>query len=157
MGRCLTIRLKGHKHWSVGWRMWPESLLDTKTGDFGLLGDDGHRFYADPFPMRHNGRDFLFVEEFPVTTQRGCISVSTFEGAKFTTPRPVLEEPWHLSYPFVFEHAGEVWMIPESGEARAIYLYRADPFPYRRTREGCLIDGIDAHDTRCSSIMGASS
>jgi hypothetical protein len=147
IGRYLTMLLKGGKYWSVGWRICPTPLLDTKTASFSILGDDGHRAYADPFPMCRDGQDYLFVEEFPFATQRGCISVATIENGQISTPRPVLEEPWHLSYPFVFEHAGEVWMIPESGNAHGIYLYRADPFPYRWTREGCLIDGIDAHDS----------
>jgi hypothetical protein len=62
-------------------------------------------------------------------------------------PRIVLEEPHHLSYPFVFEHADQIWIIPESGEAGNVGLYRAVEFPYRWTREVWLAEGIDIYDT----------
>jgi hypothetical protein len=115
---------------------------------FCMKPDDGHRYYADPFPFRHDGRNFVFVEEFPYATGRGCISVFEIDAAgNASTPRPVLEEAHHLSYPFVFELDGEIWMIPEAGEARGVYLYRAEQFPYKWKREACLIGDIEAYDT----------
>jgi hypothetical protein len=137
----------GDKTWSVAWRFdrgFP--LLDQGTATFSVLADDGHRYYADPFPFRRNGQDFVFMEDFSFNRGRGCISVTTIENGSASTPFPVLEEPHHLSYPFIFEHNGEIWMIPESGEARGIYLYRAEQFPGKWKREACLIDGIEAYD-----------
>jgi hypothetical protein len=43
--------------------------------------------------------------------------------------RTVLREPWHLSYPYVFEADGEVWMAPEAHRSGACTLYRAAAFP----------------------------
>jgi hypothetical protein len=37
-------------------------------------------------------------------------------------------------------------MIPESGAANRIDLYRAEQLPYRWKREGCLVDGIAGYD-----------
>ena len=137
----------GNKTWFVAWRLDPVStLLDQQAATFSVLADDGNRYYADPFPFRRDGQDFVFVEEFPYASGRGCISVTTIKDGAATTPFPVLEEPYHLSYPFIFEHGNEVWMIPESGEADGVYLYRAEQFPYRWKREACLIDKIGAYD-----------
>jgi hypothetical protein len=58
----------------------------------------------------------------------------------------VLEKPWHLSYPSVFEHAGQVWMIPESSADRTVRLYRADRFPDRWVEEAILLSDIAASD-----------
>ncbi len=126
----------------IAWRKDTTSLLDKGSTSFSVLPDDGQRYYADPFPFRNN----IFFEDFPYATNRGRISITTVENGVASVPRPVLEEPFHLSYPFVFEHEGEFWMIPESGEARGIYLYRAEQFPYKWKREGCLIDNIDGYD-----------
>jgi hypothetical protein len=60
--------------------------------------------------------------------------------------RPVLEEPWHLSYPFLIEHGGEIFMIPESSANRTVTLYRAVDFPRRWVREANLLEGIEASD-----------
>jgi hypothetical protein len=67
---------------------------------------------------------------------------------------PVLDEPWHLSYPFVLAHAGQVWMIPESGGHGTVTLYRADPFPTRWVREAELLTGLDANDATILSYAG---
>jgi hypothetical protein len=37
--------------------------------------------------------------------------------------------PYHLSYPFIFEHRGEYYMIPETAQNRTIESYRCTRFP----------------------------
>lgn len=146
----LYTRARGGTRWAIGWRIVENpfyNLLDRRVGAFSILRDDRRRFYADPFPFVHNGRYFVFVEEYPFATGRGCISVAEIKDGKIGTPRPVLEEPYHLSYPFVFKNEGQIWMIPEAGESNGIYLYRAVDFPYRWQRAGCLLDGICAFDS----------
>lgn len=148
VAKLLGIIARGGKNWAVGWRFTGSlSLLDRRDAVFSVRSDDGRRYYADPFPFRHDGRNYVFVEEFPYATGRGCISVFEVDAAgNASQPRTVLEEAHHLSYPFVFELNGEVWMLPEAGEARGVYLYRAEQFPYKWKREGCLISGIEAYD-----------
>ena len=140
---------RGEKAWAVAWRFDTSlSLLDKEEANFTVMPDDGRRYYADPFPFHRNGQNFLFVEEFPYATQRGFISLIEFDAqGNALPPRPILEEPHHLSYPFVFDYNGEIWMIPESGAAKNICLYRADPFPYKWKREAVLIDGIRGYDS----------
>jgi hypothetical protein len=111
------------------------------------LPDDGVRFYADPFPIVSGGRLHMFVEEFDHRLGRGVISVIEFNGSgPIGKPRRVLETASHLSYPFVFEHAGETWMVPESSATATIDLYRADPFPDRWIKEATLVSGVTASD-----------
>lgn len=145
IGRIAT----GGHHWAAAYRLSRTACLaGQQPATFTVLRDDRRRFFADPFPLVHRGRRYIFLEEFPFATQRGCISVATVdEGGHASAPRVVLEAPHHLSYPFVFEHAGDIWMIPESGAANRIDLYRAERFPDRWTHEGTLIDNIRAHDT----------
>ena len=114
---------------------------------FTVLEDDGQRFYADPFVVDHGGEAFLFVEEYPYATGKGVISVSTLGAdGRFGVPRVVLEEPYHLSYPQVFGHGGEMFMLPESGGARRLVLYRAASFPDRWEVDTVLMSDIDIND-----------
>lgn len=114
---------------------------------FAPLPDDGERFFADPFVIARDGHTFLFVEEFPYALARGVISVAELGAdGRFGTPRQVLVEPHHLSYPQVFELGGEVWMIPESSTAREVVLYRAERFPDRWVRHATLIAGREISD-----------
>jgi hypothetical protein len=114
---------------------------------FALLPDDGKRFFADPFVIEHDGRTFLFVEEFPYELARGVISVAELGAdGRFGMPRQVLVEPHHLSYPQVFAMGGAVWMIPETSSAREVVLYRAESFPHGWVRHATLIADREISD-----------
>ncbi len=138
-------------HWRCGWRrLAGPDLIELKrhpgTG-WTALPDDGRRFYADPFPIAVAGATHLFVEDFPHATGKAIISAVRFgpngpDGA----PVPVLEEAHHLSYPFVFERQGSVWMVPESSAAGTVDLYRATRFPGGWVKEATLLSGVVASD-----------
>ncbi|MBR0900657.1 hypothetical protein JQ616_37370 [Bradyrhizobium tropiciagri] len=144
----LNIIARGGKMWGVGWRRdEAASLLDRGTAVFNMLAADADSYLADPFPFSHRGQDFIFVEQYSYRKKRGCVAVVTVNrDGTASEPRIVLEEPHHLSYPFVFERDGQIWMIPESGAARNVSLYRAVEFPTRWAREACLIDRVEAYD-----------
>jgi hypothetical protein len=134
-------------HWRVGWRRGEGFGADGLADGWNDLPDDGQRFYADPFPIVWRGRTFLFVEEFEHRRGKGIISAVEFgPQGPLGAPQPALESDVHLSYPFVFERDGEVWMVPESGTAGTIDLYRALDFPFSWKREATLASGIVASD-----------
>ena len=146
--RRLSLQLASRDQWSVAYRkIGGGSLLEGRKAEFTLLPDDGRRFFADPFLLRHRGRTALFMEDFPFETSRGRISVAMIDDdGAVTAPCPVLEETYHLSYPNVFKYDGEVWMIPESGSNASVDLYRAVDFPFGWRREARLLEGVVAYD-----------
>ena len=138
-------------HWRVGWRFVDgPDVIDLRAhppSGWRDLPGDRSRFYADPFPVEHQGRTFLFVEDFVHATGYGIISAVEFDAnGPIGTPRPALDTGSHLSYPFVFEHDGAMWMIPESSAAGTVDLYRAEAFPDRWVKEATLLSGIVASD-----------
>lgn len=139
------------ERWRVGWRriVGPD-LIDLRrhpAGGWTDLPDDGRRFYADPFAVARHGAVTLFVEEYDYRRGKGVISAVPF-GRKgpMARPVPVLELDTHLSYPYVFEAVGEVWMIPESCGTRTIDLYRARRFPGDWVHEAVLVPDVVASD-----------
>lgn len=138
-------------HWRVGWRRLdgPDLVDLRRHPDTGWhdLPDDGHRFYADPFALADQDGCVLFVEDYIHAAGKGVISAVRFgPDGPLGTPEPVLEEPHHLSYPFVFRHDGQVWMVPESCAAGTVDLYRATAFPGGWVKETTLLSGIAASD-----------
>jgi hypothetical protein len=106
----------------------------------------GH-YLGDPFPIEVDGRHFVFVEDYSYAAGRGTIAVSEAgPGDSWSPPRTVLERDYHLSYPFVFEHEGAIYMLPETGEAGRIELHRAVAFPDEWRLERILLDGLTAVD-----------
>ena len=138
-------------HWRCGWRRLtgPDLIALGRLPEAGwtVLPDDGRRFYADPFPIAVGGTTHLFVEDYPHATGKAIISAVRFgpDGPE-GTPVPVLEEAHHLSYPFVFERDGSVWMVPESSAAGTVDLYRATRFPGGWVKEATLLSGVVASD-----------
>jgi hypothetical protein len=51
-----------------------------------------------------------------------------------------LDEPWHLSYPFVFQWQGQAYMLPEGYGSGALRLYRAVEFPLHWEFAAMLVD-----------------
>lgn len=134
-----------HAHWRVGYRFTdgPGVASTCELGrDWSVLRDMGDRFYADPFPFQWRDRFFLFVEDYPHATRKAVISVVPFDAAGVPQqPRCVLEEPYHLSYPQVFERDGAIWMLPEASSGGKLVLYRATEFPDRWAPEAVLVEG----------------
>jgi hypothetical protein len=138
-------------HWSIAWRRCngasAQETLRIPWEDFTRLPNDSERYCADPFVMIRGGVAHVFCEEVPLATCRGIISHFTIdETGRVSALRPVLERPYHLSYPFVFERNGEVWMIPESSANRTVELYRAERFPDRWVKEAVLLEDVYADD-----------
>lgn len=139
-------------HWRVGWRVVGEQdLWDTRTLEgtqWNTLKDPGYRFYADPFPISYQGKTVLFVEEYDHVKQKGLISAMEFgDHGPIGPMEPVLEERWHLSYPFLLEQEGTLFMIPETSQRNEVALYRCETFPNSWKREHVLIRDIGASDS----------
>jgi hypothetical protein len=102
-------------------------------------------FVADPFMIRRDGRWHMFFEVMNSETQLGEIALAVSDDARSWTYRQIIiKEPFHLSYPCVFEWQGECYMIPETLGAGAACLYKADEFPTHWSRQQKLIDGSHA-------------
>ena len=87
-------------------------------------------FVADPFMLPVNDCWYMFFEVVNRKTKKGEIGLATSkDGFEWTYKQIVLAEPFHLSYPYVFDWDGEYYMIPESYQAGAVRLYKADEFP----------------------------
>lgn len=146
-------------HWHIGWR-YSQNIDVWRTGDlsgpsWNILKDPGHRFYADPVPIKWQGRTFVFFEDLDHRVGKGIISAVEFGGAgPVGEVTPILEEPWHLSYPFLIEDKGELWMIPESSEHRDVGLYKCIRFPDKWERHCTLLSGLELADVTITRHNG---
>lgn len=120
----------------------------TAIAEFRRIIPPKDRYWADPCVIRRDDAYFIFFEEFPYTSGRGHLSVLTLslKGASGVAA-PILERPYHLSYPFVFEEGGEFFMIPESSANRTIDLYRCVQFPEKWEFVQTLLGNVVAVDT----------
>jgi hypothetical protein len=146
-------------HWHVGWRFVDDEGVwqrgDLSGPEWKIVADPKVRFYADPFPITWQGRTFVFIEELDHRVGKGFISAIEFgPDGPLGLARPVLEEPWHLSYPLLLEHGGELWMVPESMENRDVAIYRCVDFPYRWERTATLLSDVLTSDATITQHEG---
>jgi len=91
-----------------------------------LPAEPDYSFIADPFGLWHGGDLTVFVEQYDYRARHGVIEKLSFDASfRLQHRHQVLREPWHLSYPFVFEHDGATWMLPEAHRSGSLRLYRA--------------------------------
>jgi len=96
------------------------------------VSDVSARFVADPFMIRKESLWYMFFEVLDEKTGRGKIAYAqSGDAVTWTYKGVVLDEPFHLSYPYVFASHNEIYMVPETGKALAVRLYRAVEFPTR--------------------------
>ena len=105
-------------------------------------------FVADPFLFAWRDRVWLFFEGMykgrgDRGVAKGVVGCMRYDKDKggWSYQGVVLEEPYHLSYPQVFEDNGVVYMIPETAQAGEVALYEAVDFPLQWRKKAVLIRG----------------
>jgi hypothetical protein len=98
--------------------------------------------------MSHLNQKAIFFEEYEYERGKAYIAalVSTGEGP-FTYAGPVINTPYHLSFPYVFRYRGDYYMCPETYQARAIQLWRCASWPLKWEYHKTLVGDINAADT----------
>jgi hypothetical protein len=106
-------------------------------------------YYADPFVWKHEAGTWLFVEEFRYLCNKGRLVALQVNDDLSTGPAvPVdIGVESHLSFPFLFERRGALYMVPETSADRAVHLFRCHSFPNRWARVGTLLRDVNAADT----------
>ena len=109
--------------------------------------DVSARFVADPFLVKEGETWNLFFEVYNNDTKQGDLAVATSKNTWiWNYEKVVLDEPFHLSYPYVFKSEDEFYLIPESFEDNSIRLYKAEQFPTKWSYIQTLIEGRDYVD-----------
>lgn len=96
---------------------------------------------ADPFLFVDNGLVYLFYEELKYKGKGVIRMTSSKDLKKWSAPITVLEEPFHLSFPFVFKHNDEFYMLPETGRNKVVQLYKGSSDLKQWTRDSVLLEG----------------
>ena len=124
----------------AGWRravMWRGTRVNNRVG----------HFLADPFVTTRDGRTCLFAEDFVFDTGKGHITAFELTDAGARELGTVLKEEFHLSFPFLFEFEGALFMCPETREAGEIRIYECRDFPLKWQLRTVAMRNVVAADT----------
>lgn len=142
------LRLVFDKQWVIGACPASEPGPPSRIAEWSLLEPPTGTHYADPFIVYVDGEAYIFFETWNDANSKGSIWVSVLDShGGWGCPEVVLERPYHVSYPFVFEWNRDFYMLPETRHNHTIELYRSIKFPTRWESCAVLMDRVDAVDT----------
>ena len=92
--------------------------------------EDG--WFADPFIVSVEGNAIeVLAEEFLYKEQKGRISLLTIirenDTFRFESSTPILDLTTHLSFPYIYQEKGEVYICPENCNSGGVSLYKYNP------------------------------
>lgn len=130
--------------WNVIIGSFDENFNLTKRK---IVKNPKNSYLADPFIFETHDKTYIFVEELPWDTQIGKISLLELDNFKVKYIGPVLEESFHLSFPFIFQKENTIYMIPETHKNAHVSIYKSTQFPYKWRFSKHIIKNICASDT----------
>jgi hypothetical protein len=158
--RYVAVGRRTRDQWVLAYHRGGESDAPTapperRLSEFREIIPPVDRFWADPFPLRLNGRDFLLFEELLFADDVGYLSVLELgPDGPIGEPTTVLKRPFHLSYPFPFEYGGQWYLLPEMALEGRLELYRAVRAPYEWVLDRVIMEGPMLMDATLQEIDG---
>lgn len=98
--------------------------LKIIKSDTSIFRFDPTVIIADPFLFNYKNELYLFYESQKKWYGKGKLCMIKTSNLKdWSKEKIILKEPIHLSFPFVFEYADNLYMIPETGQDGSIRIY----------------------------------
>ena len=147
LGKALRHSLRVRDRWGLALKEGDWRLDAAAWAGAAALPNPPGRMWADPFLCSRDGRTFCFVEDLPYASGKAFITALELVGGRAKEHGVALREPFHLSFPFLFEHGGQLYMCPETSAARQIRVYRCAEFPLKWELHAVLMEDVCAADT----------
>jgi hypothetical protein len=107
----------------------------------GMIPGRDIAFVADPFWAAAHDAAYVFAEAWSQSEQHGQIAAFRLDSRRQVAESGIaLGEPFHLSYPCVFKHGDQHYMLPEAWESGQLVLYKARRFPWEWERAKVLLE-----------------
>jgi hypothetical protein len=121
--------------------------------DSFLKGTSKAHYKADPHLFAYKNANFVVYEDYDYHDRHGRIFLQELDES--LSPKhqayKTIERPYHLAFPFVFEHDGNAYCVPENSLGNSLDLYQFDAgtksFAFKHTliKDICAIDPIIFH------------
>ena len=140
-----------HEQWNIGIVHAPIHAFLRGGGDLPPVRwfprAPRGQFLADPFGFQQNGSLYVFYEHFDYSRFNGwLVALKTDRDFAKWESHDVMPQSVHASYPFLLEHAGQLYCIPETQKAGEVKLYRSERLPDKWEFVATLIRGFPAVD-----------
>tara|TARA_Y100000590_G_scaffold141270_3_gene162060 strand:- start:3438 stop:5096 length:1659 start_codon:yes stop_codon:yes gene_type:complete len=139
------IILRKKQVWHIAYQ--ENNWKNLNFSNFHTIENPKGRFFADPFMFENKNKKVIFVEDYSFKEKIGTISAISLNKNKFKIFENIINEDFHLSFPFVFSFKNKIYMIPESKQNRTIKLYECTSFPNDWKFSHNIMENVNAVDS----------
>lgn len=122
----LLIGIKSYR-----WKLAICSKKGKKIEIIKIFNPGFFEFWADPFFVKFKKKKYIFFEIYNYLKKKGEISCVEILNNNIINKKKILELNYHLSYPNIFKHKKNFYLIPESYENNKTTIYKSIKFPYK--------------------------
>ncbi len=102
-------------------------------------------YFADPFIIKTKKDTYIFFEWYHYLRGKADLAVA-LKSEGFKKYHKLTNFKEHRSYPYVFEHEGNIYCLPEANATRQVTLYRFDEDKLTLEKDSVLLEGFPAVD-----------
>ncbi len=135
--------------WNIAIRPHYDGDFSGKEHPYRVIKNSWRYWCADPFIIDHGGKTYVFFEAFDRIKSKGLIGYREITNGKISKIRICLETEHHLSYPYLYERNGDIYMLPESFESKKLVFYKAVSFPDKWQEHELILDDVAV----CDSVL----
>ena len=128
---CLAVRFNADDSTNL--------LNDTDT-PFTVIPNTKEYWCADPFLFEKDGTLYAFFEVLDYSKRKGLLGYRTVSENGFGNINIIYEDECHLSFPFIYEENGEIYMVPESSKSNTLFRLKCKRFPDVWEKEKVLLE-----------------
>jgi len=145
--------LRKNERWSVAFIKAPWRYAILRKGV--QIKNPPKRFFADPFVITKDEKTICYVEDYCYKKKRACITaIEIIDNNKYLILDPVIEEPFHMSFPFLFEYQQELYMVPETSKSNSVRLYKCVEFPLKWEYQKDILRNVSVVDSMIFEFDG---
>lgn len=129
---------------------FPQNTLEIIKNAKAQKLNKKYTFQADPFIIDKDDHLYVFYEAFSFLNSKGILRCRVLNKDLREVDDVKLEGfddlKCHLSFPFLFQFDGQLFMIPESSERKEIILFQSVDFPARWEKVKVLVPNLAVTD-----------
>ena len=124
-----------------------ENWKNNSLKNLNVIENPKNHYLADPFLYKHNNKYYCFLEEYSYLKKRGHVSVYEINNNAYQRLGVCLKESFHLSFPYIFNFDGKIFMCPESSRNKEIRIYESIEFPLTWNLKKIIMKNVSASDS----------
>ena len=132
--------------WKIAYRVTKSDILNDKTTPFSILKLPKGFWGADPFLFEKDGVVYVFFELTDYKKRKSVLACKELfnNNCKINV---IYEFPYHCSYPCIFPHKNDVYIIPETVQNRNVILLKCRDFPLKWEYKKTLFSEYNSVDS----------